>query len=266
MVVPVWFKPVLIAAVLALLWVLEGLWPMFGWRPHRWRHDAANLALGLLNAAVVSLLFASLLAADAAWAEQNRFGLLRLLRMPAWLNWTLAIVLFDLWMYLWHVANHKTPILWRFHQVHHADRELDATSALRFHTGEIVLSSITRLAVLPLLGMTLAQLLVYELILQPIILLHHSNVRFPAGLDRVLRLVIVTPRIHWVHHSKLRIETDSNYSSVLNGWDRLFRTLRWKKPQEIEWGLDYTGEQESNELGGILGLPLRKFTTPRKPF
>jgi sterol desaturase/sphingolipid hydroxylase (fatty acid hydroxylase superfamily) len=109
--------------------------------------------------------------------------------------------------------------------------------------------------------MTVLQLLVYELILQPIILLHHSNVRFPEPLDRLLRLVIVTPRIHWVHHSKIRAEHDANYASVFSWWDRLFRTLRWRTPPELELGLFYTGEPETRDVRTMLALPFRKLRT-----
>ena len=251
-------KTVVVVLVLAGLWVLEGLAPMFGRRPRRLRHDAVNISLGLINSAMVAMIFAAALVGGAQWAQREQFGVLHRLDWPPWLEWAAAIVLFDLWMYGWHVANHKVPLLWRFHQVHHADAELDASSALRFHTGEIALSSLSRLAILPLLGMTIPQLLVYELILQPIILLHHSNVRFPAALDRILRLLIVTPRIHWVHHSKLRSEHDANYASVFSFWDRLFRTLRWKDPPAIEMGLEYTGEGETRNLRRILALPFRR--------
>jgi sterol desaturase/sphingolipid hydroxylase (fatty acid hydroxylase superfamily) len=246
-----------IVVVLAGLWLLEGLVPMFGRRRHRLRHDAVNVGLGLINAAVVAVVFAWALVKAAQWAQDRPFGLLNWLDAPVWVEWVLVLVLFDLWMYGWHVANHRVPILWRFHQVHHADADLDASSALRFHTGEIALSSIARLGIVPLLGMTIPQLLVYELILQPIILLHHSNVRFPEPLDRALRLVIVTPRIHWVHHSKIRAEHDANYASVFSWWDRLFRTLRWKKPPEIDMGLQYTGPRETSNLLTMLALPFR---------
>lgn len=259
-----YLKAGVVVVVLAGLWVWEGVAPMFGGRHRgtaaggRLRKDAANIALGLMNAGLVALLFAASVVAVADWAARERFGLLNRVEWPAWVEWALATVLFDAWMYGWHLANHKVPLLWRFHQVHHADAELDASSALRFHTGEIALSSIARLVILPLLGMSFVQLLAYELILQPIILLHHSNVRFPEALDRVLRLVIVTPRIHWVHHSKVRAETDSNYASVLSCWDRLFRTLRWKDAPELELGLPYTGERETRSLPRMLALPFRR--------
>jgi sterol desaturase/sphingolipid hydroxylase (fatty acid hydroxylase superfamily) len=176
---------------------------------------------------------------------------------PAWVTWPLAILLFDGWMYDWHVLNHKVPLLWRFHAVHHSDREMDASSALRFHTGEIVLSGCGRLIVLPVLGMTMPQLLLYELLLQPVILFHHSNERVPARLDAMLRWLIVTPWMHWVHHSRWQPETDSNYASVLSVWDRIFGTFRLRsQPRQINLGLDEDrSERQWRTLWGMLARP-----------
>jgi len=174
-------------------------------------------------------------------------------------SWPAGLLLFDAWMYAWHVLNHKLPLLWRFHAVHHADRELDTSSALRFHTGEIILSGCARLAVLPAIGLTIQQLLLYETMLLPVILFHHANVRIPKRLDEWIRAVIVTPRMHWVHHSRLRPETDSNYASVLSVWDRLFGTFRMRDdPGRIELGLDEDrDERQWRTLWGMLIRPFR---------
>jgi sterol desaturase/sphingolipid hydroxylase (fatty acid hydroxylase superfamily) len=178
--------------------------------------------------------------------------------MPPWLHWLAAIVLLDCWQYWWHRFNHRIPLLWRFHAVHHADAELDASSGVRFHTVEITLSFLARLLVLPLLGITIPQLLVYEALALPVILFHHSNLRIPATVDRSLRWLIVTPWMHYVHHSRFQPETDSNYSSFLSIWDRLFRSFRLRaKPQEIELGLDHWSRSESRKLPGMLAAPFR---------
>lgn len=218
------FKPILIALVLAVLWVLEHWIPAYADRSNRLRHNAANLALGLLNALVVAALLAGMLQLVAGWSEQQQFGLLRWVDLPDWFEWLLALVLFDGWQYVWHRLNHRWSWLWRFHAVHHTDLDLDASSAVRFHTIEILLSSLLRLAVLPVLGLSMSQLLMYELIALPVIFFHHSNVRVPGALDRMLRWLIVTPSIHRVHHSELKPETDSNYASLFSFWDRLFGT------------------------------------------
>jgi len=253
------YKPALIAAALALLWTLETVVPEFIERRQRPSHYAHNLVLGLLNALLLSLVFAAALVGVAEWAAHSGFGLLHWSTLPAWVEWPLAILMLDLWMYLWHRANHKIPLLWRFHSVHHSDAEMDASSAVRFHTGEIVFSALARLAVLPLLGITSMQLVVYELILQPVILFHHSNVRVPERLDRVLRCIIVTPWMHWVHHSDYQPETDSNYSSVFSWWDRIFRSFRLRTdPGTIRLGLKGYQRNEWRRLDGMLLSPFRR--------
>lgn len=250
-------KPALATVALILLWVAESVAPAFLGRSRRWSHAVSNLGLGAINAAAAAAVFGAALLAVTEWARRQPFGLLHWVDLPIWLEWTLGLAVFDLWMYVWHVLNHKVPVLWRFHAVHHADREVDATTALRFHTGEIVLSSIARLAVLPLAGLTMEQLLLYETLLLPVILFHHGNVGIPARLDAGLRWIIPTPRMHWVHHSNWRPETDSNYGSLLSVWDRLFGTLRLRSnPVELELGLiEDVDEWRWRTLRGMLARP-----------
>jgi len=260
------YKPIIVAAMLALLWILESIIPQFVARKRRLSHNAANLTLGAINA-VATFGLALALYAICESAEQHGFGLMRWIAgplaqgqtaLPVWLQWILVLIVFDFWMYVWHVINHKIPLLWRLHSVHHTDEELDASSALRFHTGEILLSSTARLAVAPLLGMSIEQLLVYEIILQPVILFHHSNVRVPSHIDRILRCVIVTPWMHWVHHSEYQPETDSNYASVLSIWDRVFRTFRLRQdPDRIQLGLKGYQPRQWRRLDGMLLSPFK---------
>jgi len=251
-------KPLAATALLVVLWTLESVVPMYAGRNRRIRHGLTNLGLGLINTVAVALPVATLMYGVTQWARAADFGLTRWASLPTWAGWIVALVLFDAWMYLWHRLNHHVPLLWRFHAVHHTDREMDTTSALRFHTGEIALSSLARLAVLPLLGMTMPQLLVYELLLLPVILFHHSNVRVPRTWDTALRLAIVTPWMHWVHHSRERVETNSNYSSILSVWDRLFGTYRFRPdPEAIQQGLhDEDGGAAWRTLPQMLLAPL----------
>ena len=222
-------------------------------------HGSANLALGLLNAALYSFLLAGAVLVVTEWARTEAFGLLHRADLSPLPSTVAAVLLFDLWQYAWHRLNHAVPLLWRFHSVHHSDAEMDATSGVRFHTGEILLSGIARLAILPLLGLTVGQLLVYEVLALPVILFHHSNVRVPARLDRALRAVVVSPGMHWVHHSRWQPETDSNFSSLFSWWDRLFRTFRVRgDPSTIALGLDGYEEKEWRTLGGMLLSPLRR--------
>lgn len=253
-------KPAAAAIMLVLLWTLESIAPMFTPRSGRVGHGATNLALGALNAVMASMLFGASMLFVTEWARQQPFGLLHWLDLPQWAAWPLGLVLFDGWMYTWHRLSHRVKFLWRFHAVHHSDREMDATSAVRFHTGEIVISSLARLAVLPAIGLTMPQLLLYEAILLPVILFHHSNIRIPGWLDRLLRCVITTPWMHWVHHSRWQPETDSNFSSVLSVWDRLFGTFRLREdPRTIDLGLEDGQEQgEWKSLPSMLASPFRR--------
>ena len=252
-------KSLVAALVLGVLWLLEGLVPMFEGRRDRARHGAANVVLGVGNAAVAALVFAGAALVATEWARANSFGVLHWLGVAGAWGFVAGFVLLDFWQYLWHRMNHRLPFLWRFHAVHHADRELDATSGLRFHTGEIVLSSVARLAVLPLLGMTVAQVLVYEAVLLPVVFFHHSNVRLSAAADRSMRWLVVTPWMHWVHHSNYRPETDSNYSSVFSVWDRLFGSFRLVgDPRRLTLGLDHAERREWATLPGMLAMPFRK--------
>lgn len=246
------------AAALAVLWALESIAPMFLGRARRVSHGLANVGLAVINGAVAfGFAFAVLFVTE--YAREHQIGLLHQFAWPAWAEWVVALLLFDCWQYWWHRFNHRVPFLWRFHSVHHSDAEMDATSAVRFHTGEIVLSFIARLAVLPLIGMTLPQILLYEAISLPVVMFHHSNIRLPYKADSALRWLIVTPWMHWVHHSRWRPETDSNYSSLLSVWDRLFRSFRLrKKPGEISLGLDGWERRQWRGLDGMLMSPFRK--------
>lgn len=251
-------RPAVAAGVLALLWIGEAVAPMVAGRTGRAAHAARNLTLGVLNAVVLAVVFAGAMLAVGEWAQRESLGLLRIVTLPAWVHWTLALVLIDAWQYAWHVLNHKLPLLWRFHAVHHSDAQMDASSGVRFHIGEVALSGLARLAILPTIGATVEHLALYELIVTPIVLFHHSNLRVPARLDRVLRLLIVTPGMHWVHHSRWRPETDSNFASGLSLWDRLFRTFRLRDdPAAINLGLDGYDGPRSSTLTGMLASPAR---------
>lgn len=165
-------------ASFAVIYLLESMFPYFASRHERVRHDVSNVALGGLNIVISGFLFPILILNGMEWAQANSFGLLHFISGSFFIKVILAFVLFDLWMYLWHRANHRVKFLWRFHRVHHTDREMDVTTAMRFHPGEITLSFLARFAVIPLLGMNYLYLVVYEACLQPIILFHHTCIGY----------------------------------------------------------------------------------------
>lgn len=255
-------KVILESVALSLLLILEAWIPLFKGRSDRLRHGARNVAMGLMNGAMTGILFSGATAFVTEAAEAQRFGLLHWMEAPFLTETLMAIVLFDLWMYLWHRANHQLPLLWRFHRMHHSDPQVDATTALRFHIGELTFSSLIRFGVLFALGLTLWQLILYETILLPIILFHHSNVALPERWDRLFRILIVTPNMHRVHHSHLQSETDSNYSSVFSFWDRFGQSFRRKeKILMLHYGLD---EFESSRWQGFRGMLKTPFSPVQK--
>lgn len=256
----------LVAALsLAALWVAESIAPLFAGRDRRGSHLLANLGLAGVDA-LVATAFATLLLLVRGWAQTRHLGLLDALAVPGWLHWVLAITLFDCWQYWLHRLMHRVPVLWRVHSVHHTDAELDVTTGVRFHPAETAAGFAARLVVVPLLGMTLPELLAWEALALPVVLFHHANVRLPETFDRRLRWLVVTPRMHVLHHSRWQPETDSNYSALLSVWDRLFGTYRaLPHPETIALGLDGWREHEWRTLAGMLTAPFRRSPSGARP-
>jgi sterol desaturase/sphingolipid hydroxylase (fatty acid hydroxylase superfamily) len=194
-----------------------------------------------------------------AWASEKPFGLIHVMPMPVALQFIIAFLLMDLAFYWWHVANHRIPFLWRFHNVHHIDPDLDVSTAFRFHAGEVALSTAFRIVQVSIIGLSAWMFAVYEIVFQANTLFHHSNVRLPIRIERLLNLVIVTPRMHGIHHSQVRDETDSNYSVVFSWWDRLHRTLELNIPQsDIAIGVPGYAEPADNSFSNAFLLPFRR--------
>jgi sterol desaturase/sphingolipid hydroxylase (fatty acid hydroxylase superfamily) len=253
------YLPTLVTACgIILLLTIESWLPAAGNRRRRMRHATRNMTLGALNVLAMALLAAPFIASVAGWCEESRFGLLNLLNLPPAIAIVTAILLFDGWLYLLHRANHKFGFLWRFHRVHHSDPEMDATTAIRFHTGEVLISAALRLVMIPLLGVTLLQLLTYESLMMPVILFHHSNVKIPEKVDRWLRALVVSPAIHRVHHSRAQVETDSNYSIIFSFWDRIWGTFRLREDgHPVDFGLDEYDNEEWQRVSGLLTTPFQ---------
>jgi sterol desaturase/sphingolipid hydroxylase (fatty acid hydroxylase superfamily) len=248
-------KAVAAVSLLALFWGWETWRPLFRHRAGRWRHAARNLGVALLNTAVMGLAFGAVTALVAGWAARSGHGLLRALDLPGPVGLALALVLLDGWSYLWHRANHAVPFLWRFHRTHHSDRHMDVTTATRFHVGEHVGSATLRLGLIPLLGVELWHVVAYEALVVAVTQFHHADVSL-GRWDRWLRLVVVTPDMHKVHHSDRRPETDSNFSTVLSVWDRLAGTFRTRPdPWGIVFGLGELAGPSWQTVWGMLRTP-----------
>ncbi len=231
-------------------------------RESKWKRDGRNLALAGLAAAATQLLEMPVALAVARRAQQQHSGLLQLAGLAAWAKPAAAILLLDYTLYLWHRLTHHVPLLWRFHRVHHLDREMDASTALRFHFGEITLSVAFRAAQIWVIGPTPAVYLAWQTFLILCILFHHANIRMPLAFEKRLAIVLVTPRLHGIHHSTRPDEVNSNWSSGLTVWDWLHCTLRTGVPQaSIEIGVEAFRGDRDQALRNLLILP---FAGPAK--
>lgn len=231
--------------------------PEFEWHTERLRHAVKNWALAIINALLVASCFSAMWVAACEVGAEHNWGFIRRVSLPAPVAGVIAVLLLDLWTYWWHRLNHVIPFLWRFHRTHHSDPKMDATTANRFHFGEIALSSVLRVPILFLVGVDFWQLAAYETALQSVVLLHHANVALPSGLESFLSKIIVTPMIHKVHHSQIANETDSNYSSLFSVWDRLFRSFHSRPdPEAIQFGLTGFDSRRHQSLKGMLMTPL----------
>ena len=261
---PAWLSGALaVGALGALVW-LERRRPLRRETESKSARDVRNLAVAGLSAAALALTEKPLVERLTALVERRRWGLLKRARLPAWLEVLLAVVLLDYTLYVWHVLTHRAPWLWRFHRVHHVDLDLSATTALRFHFAEMVASVPWRAAQIVSLGVSPLSFSVWQTALFLSILFHHSNVRLPAGLERRLNRLVVTPRMHGIHHSTVLEERDSNWSSGLTLWDRLHGTLRLDVPKdEITIGVpEYRAPGEVG-LVRILKMPFAEETRAR---
>ncbi len=215
-----------------------------------------NLAVAALGAAALQIAERPVVEPLTRLVEQRRWGLLKRVRLPLWLEVALAVILLDYTLYAWHVLTHRAPFLWRFHVAHHADLEMDTSTALRFHFGELALSVPWRAGQVALIGVSPLALSAWQTLLLLSIMFHHSNVRLPIKTETWLNRLIVTPRMHGIHHSIVPEETASNWSSGLTVWDWLHGTLRLNVPQdEIVIGVPTYREPEEVGLVKVLEMP-----------
>jgi sterol desaturase/sphingolipid hydroxylase (fatty acid hydroxylase superfamily) len=220
-----------------------------------------NLGLAVLNTFVVRLLFPLAGVGMALLAQAKGWGLFNIVPAPAWFAIPAGLLLLDLTIYGQHVAFHAVPLLWRLHRMHHADLEFDVTTGLRFHPGEIVVSMLVKLLAIVVFGALPIVVLAFEVVLNATSIFNHGNVRLPPRLDRVLRLLVVTPDMHRVHHSIDRRETDSNFGFNVPWWDRLFGTYRAQPAlghDRMTLGIDLFREERELWLDRMLLQPLRR--------
>jgi sterol desaturase/sphingolipid hydroxylase (fatty acid hydroxylase superfamily) len=194
--------------------------------------------------------------AAAWWAQSTSVGILNWLSLPLWLEVLCGILAMDYGYYWWHVATHKVPLLWRFHNVHHSDLDMDVSTATRFHFGELLLSVPFRVLMVTIFGIAPLALIVFEIVFESCGQFHHSNWRLPLWLESTLQRFIVTPRMHGIHHSIVREETDSNWGTIFSLWDKWHRSRRLDIAQEaIVLGVPGYRDEDELTLGDLWKMP-----------
>jgi sterol desaturase/sphingolipid hydroxylase (fatty acid hydroxylase superfamily) len=239
----------------AVLWPLESVLPLYAFRDRRMTRALPNIALTVLL--LLTNLVLSFSAATAArFAVTHRVGLLFLAELPGWVNVLAGIAALDFFAYVAHVLLHKMPLAWRFHRVHHSEQEVDVTTAFRQHPGESVWRVLWQLPAIVLFGLPLWIVVIYLTLSAANAQLEHANIRVPEPLDRLLRIFVVTPDMHKVHHSRMQDETDSNYANIFSAWDRLFGTYTAHIDlRTLRYGLGDVDERSTKGLRRLLAMP-----------
>jgi sterol desaturase/sphingolipid hydroxylase (fatty acid hydroxylase superfamily) len=247
--------------VFALMVLWELRWPRrqrpLG-RRQRW---PGNIGVVVVDTLVLRLLFPTAAVGMALSAEANGWGVFNVVGWPGWFEVVVCVVLLDMAIYLQHVMFHAVPAFWRLHRMHHADLDIDVTTGARFHPVEIILSMLIKFGVILMLGPPAVSVLVFEVLLNATSMFNHSNVYIPERIDRFLRLLVVTPDMHRVHHSVEDFETNSNFGFNLPWWDRLFGTYR-AQPQAGHAGMtiglnSFRDLRTCEGLGGMLMIPFK---------
>ena len=222
----------------------------------RWSN---NLGLVIFNTLLLRLVFPAAAVGMAAFAGEQGWGIFNYFNVPYWLAVVLSVVVMDFIIYLQHVLVHAVPLLWRLHRVHHADLDYDVTTGARFHPIEILLSMLIKFATIAVLGAPVVAVIIFEVVLNAMAMFNHGNVRLPQGLDRVMRILVVTPDMHRVHHSVELDETNSNFGFNLSLWDRLMGTYRDQPRaghERMTIGIpQHRIPHKVNRLDGMLLLP-----------
>ena len=250
--------PILIAIFL-ILFLIESKFQLRQRVQNRWKRMFINFVVSIPAFALLRILFIPAIVWLAVQNQTWQIGLNHLFDTPVIFKYIIAFVLLDYSNYIWHILLHKLPILWRFHLVHHTDLDLDITTAFRFHFGEMIASVFFRGAAIVLIGASPVIVLVYEIFFEAATQFHHSNTKLPFQFEKIINYLVVTPRMHGIHHSMIKRETDSNYSVIFSCWDRIHKTIRLNIHQnEIVTGVPSYADEKELTIGKLLVLPFTK--------
>jgi sterol desaturase/sphingolipid hydroxylase (fatty acid hydroxylase superfamily) len=253
------------AVIVVLIVSWELLWPRRALKFSRLRRWPNNYGISALNSVMLSLVLPVLAVGAALWAERQGWGLFNQLALPAALTIPAFVILFDLAIYWQHRLYHQIPWLWRLHRTHHADGDFDASTGVRFHPLSILISMLIKIAIVLILGPPALAVLLAEILLNVTAVFNHGNIYIPPAIDSKLRLLLVTPDMHRVHHSTIMEETNSNFGFNFPWWDRLFGSYR-QAPEKGHVAMDigvegFAGEGETS-IGSMLSHPFRKGVRP----
>lgn len=244
--------------LISVLVLMERYSPIRQPREQKRQRIVRNLAIAGLGL-VIQAIEKPLINRALSVTKKHNLGLLNQWRLPSYLRVSLGVMMLDYTLYWWHYLNHRSRFLWRFHEIHHADMDMDFSTANRFHFGELFLSFFWRLSQITVLGIDHVSLSLWQNLLSYSILFHHSNLKLPALCEKFLQPVIVTPNIHAIHHSKIKSDSNTNFSSGLSLWDRLHRTFRSPKPNEnLIMGTADLQEVGDAELAQMLSRPFKR--------
>ncbi|MEO7801961.1 MAG: sterol desaturase family protein [Ginsengibacter sp.] len=234
-----------LAFVFALQFVAEHLYPQKR-GINNWRNERFNLAIGVLNIAL-TFIPAAFFVQGIGFLQQHKLGLLHQFNLPLWLLVCITIFVMDFWMYVWHRANHEISFLWRFHRFHHKDTKMNTTTALRFHTAELLLSYPGKGLICFIFGISYLPLVIYEILFFTAVVIHHSNIHITKKQDALYRILFASPLMHRIHHSQRIEETDSNFGGLFSFWDKLFGSWKANAKNDIVFGLPVKDGDASEE-------------------
>ncbi|WP_022942148.1 sterol desaturase family protein [Psychromonas hadalis] len=259
-------RPTIFIVLLVMLAIAEYCYPLAKRKSSHIRQWSTNITLVIISSLLLKISLPMLAVGAAQWSQSNGVGLINYFEFLssdyiALFILLLSIVLMDFIIYWQHVLMHKIPLLWSMHQVHHSEAALDVSSAVRFHPFEMLFSMLVKIASIVLLGIPVIAVILFEIILNAMALFNHSNIKLPKQAERQLRKLIVTPEVHWIHHSQIVRETNSNYGFNLIIWDKLFGTYINKPKQDyqdLQQGLSQYNNQQPLNIISLLMLPFRR--------
>ncbi len=248
---------------LVFFYLLEYAVPLLRMHYNKLRHAGINVFF-TITTLIVNVMLAFILLKASLWTEAHRFGLLYLVQLPSWLFMAAGLLLMDLiGAYTVHYVEHKVRWMWRFHLIHHADHQIDTTSANRHHPGESIFRFVFTTIATLIIGAPFWIIMLYQSCSVVLSQFNHANIKLPPALDKILSFIIVSPNMHKVHHHFVQPYTDSNYGNIFSVWDRLFGTFKTLDPSSLHYGIDtHLRPEESDRIGNLLVIPFQKYRIP----